>query len=66
MEYRHGLFSIFLIINLLSVTVLHGHRLPKSIKPEHYNLKVLTHLDDNSGFSYGGDVTITVMSVCYL
>uniref|UniRef100_A0A182SPU1 Aminopeptidase n=1 Tax=Anopheles maculatus TaxID=74869 RepID=A0A182SPU1_9DIPT len=35
-----------------------SYRLPKSISPEHYNLRVYTHLGDEQGFVFHGHVTI--------
>ncbi|XP_050080101.1 aminopeptidase N-like [Anopheles maculipalpis] len=35
-----------------------SYRLPKSISPEHYNLRVYTHLGDERGFVFHGHVAI--------
>ncbi|XP_053669421.1 aminopeptidase N [Anopheles marshallii] len=35
-----------------------SYRLPKSITPEHYNLQVFTHLGDERGFIFYGQVVI--------
>ena len=37
-----------------------GNRLPKSITPEYYKLKVLTHIEDETPFQFNGDVQIKV------
>lgn len=37
-----------------------GNRLPKSITPEHYKLKILTHIEDDTPFQFIGDVLIKV------
>lgn len=36
------------------------YRLPRTIFPEHYKLHVLTHINDDEGFKYYGDVRIKV------
>lgn len=37
-----------------------GNRLPKSITPDHYKLKILTHIEDEKPFQFFGDVSIKV------
>lgn len=34
------------------------YRLPKSIRPDYYKLNVLTHINDDEGFKFIGDVSI--------
>lgn len=36
------------------------YRLPKSIRPDYYKLNVLTHINDDEGFKFIGDVAIKV------
>lgn len=36
------------------------YRLPRNLFPELYKLTVFTHIDDDKGFKYYGDVRITV------
>lgn len=36
------------------------YRLPKSVYPDYYKLKVLTHLNDADGFKFYGNVWIKV------
>lgn len=36
------------------------YRLPSSVLPEYYKLKVLTHLNDTNGFKFLGNVWIKV------
>nr|XP_040229612.2 aminopeptidase N-like isoform X1 [Anopheles coluzzii] len=38
-----------------------GYRLPKSITPEHYNLRVYTHLGDERGFIFYGQVAMRLI-----
>lgn len=38
-----------------------NYRLPRTIFPEHYKLNVLTHINDDEGFKYYGDVRIKVI-----
>lgn len=36
------------------------YRLPDSVRPEHYKLTIFTHINDDEGFKYYGDVRITI------
>lgn len=36
------------------------YRLPRSVKPQHYNLRILTHLEDASRLFFTGDVEIRI------
>lgn len=36
------------------------YRLPTSVRPEHYRLEIVTHLDDENGFEFSGLVGITI------
>lgn len=38
-----------------------NYRLPRDIFPEYYKLNILTHLNDEEGFKYYGDVRIKVI-----
>ncbi|XP_058444534.1 aminopeptidase N-like [Malaya genurostris] len=38
-----------------------SYRLPKALRPEHYNLQVLTHLGDERGFFFSGRVLIKMI-----
>lgn len=37
-----------------------AYRLPRSIRPDYYRLHVLTHIDDDEGFKFNGEVAIKV------
>lgn len=39
----------------------HSYRLPTSFNPEHYKVKVLTHLGDSDGFKFSGRVWIKML-----
>lgn len=39
----------------------HKYRLPTTFNPEHYKVKVLTHLGDNDGFKFSGRVWIKML-----
>ena len=36
-------------------------RLPTAIKPEHYKLEIITHLNDSKGFEFSGKVYIRIL-----
>lgn len=40
-----------------------NYRLPRTLFPEYYKLNVFTHLNDDQGFKYYGDVRITVIKL---
>lgn len=42
-----------------------NYRLPRSLSPETYKLQIFTHLNDEDGFKYYGDVRITVSIYFY-
>lgn len=39
------------------------YRLPRSIFPEYYKLNVFTHINDDEGFKFIGDVSIKVIVI---
>lgn len=41
------------------------YRLPRSILPEFYKLNVFTHINDDEGFKFYGDVRIKVIYLGY-
>lgn len=60
-----NLHHLILILFYVNLTYGAAHnttdiRLPHSISPEHYKLKVLTHLNDTNPFQFKGEVFITV------
>ena len=68
MYLHHLILTLFYVINAHIVNLTYGAandsvsiRLPHSISPEHYKLKVLTHLNDTNAFQFIGDVFITVI-----
>lgn len=40
------------------------YRLPRSIVPRHYNLRILTHLEDYTHLFFTGDVEIYMVTLC--
>lgn len=60
MDFRHAILVTGLIITILNIRELYGQRLPKSITPRRYHLTLLTHMGDDQGFGYYGEVSITV------
>lgn len=40
-----------------------NYRLPRSVFPEYYALNILTHINDEEGFKYYGDVRIKVRRI---
>ena len=40
--------------------VYDSNRLPTAVTPENYKLEIITHLDDEEGFTFKGNVLITV------
>ncbi|KAL7730084.1 hypothetical protein ACLKA6_009364 [Drosophila palustris] len=52
------LFSVFFAT--LCYASYDFYRLPRSVKPQHYNLRILTHLEDTSRLFFTGDVKIQI------
>uniref|UniRef100_A0A182VV47 Aminopeptidase n=1 Tax=Anopheles minimus TaxID=112268 RepID=A0A182VV47_9DIPT len=66
MERRNAMLLVVFITVIVaslgdSINASSSYRLPKSISPEHYNLRVYTHLGDERGFIFHGDVAIRFM-----
>lgn len=65
---RRNIIGLALMLNLFclvcSVKSLdessNKYRLPDTVRPEYYKLTIFTHLNDDEGFKYYGDVRITV------
>lgn len=59
---------MFRVLCVLSITVIaHGsvfpsdlYRLPRSVLPRHYDLTVISHINDDEGFKFTGKVEIKV------
>lgn len=65
MQLHYLILALFYVLNAHIFKVTYGAdnssiRLPNTITPDHYKLKVLTHLNDAHGFQYKGDVFIKV------
>ncbi|KAF2900753.1 hypothetical protein ILUMI_05437 [Ignelater luminosus] len=55
---RIWIFGIFVLST--STENESSYRLPKAVKPEHYNIEIITHLGDNDTFNFYGSVGIQV------
>lgn len=60
MKKYGGVSVLGLLILCTTVFAESEYRLPKSVVPEHYDLKVLTHLDPKENFTFFGSVKIQV------
>ncbi|XP_005184073.3 aminopeptidase N [Musca domestica] len=57
-SYKFVSIALSLMISFVTTSAYTHYRLPTSIKPDHYNLKIVSYLEESKNFTFNGLVSI--------